>query len=242
MRCRACLWRDTHPWWLAAGGRSRRGRELAARWTAGSWPRRSAPLGRRGTLDRRAPISPRGFRAMGATLGAAGPLRDGRLPPLHPREFAEGLRRRRVIWRRGSRHRGGWCKFGCGRPKMRRIGPEFTARGRLGSRSNARRSRCRSAGGGALIRPPPGRGRMGLLPPQCARGIPSRFRHSRGPRSLAFAPLPVETAAASAPVVLELEAAEQVERGGGQRGAPGGGAACAGPGPMTDIPGTGPRY
>ena len=121
---------------------------------------------------------------MGATLGAAGPLRDGHLPPLHPREFAEGLRRRRVIWRRGSRHRGGWCKFGCGRPKMRRIGPEFTARGRLGSRSNARRSRCRSAGGGALIRPPPGRGRMGrptpnapaVFPPGSAiRGAPDRW-------------------------------------------------------------------
>ena len=185
MRCRACLWRDTHPWWLAASGRSRQGRELVARWTAGSWPRRSAPLGRRGTLDRRAPRLGRANSVhLGATLGVAGPLRDGRLPPLHPREFAEGLRRRRVIWRRGSRHRGGWCKFGCGRPKVRRIGPEFTARGRLGSRSNARRSRCRSAGGGALIRPPPGRGRMGrptpnapaVFPPGSAiRGAPDRW-------------------------------------------------------------------
>ena len=83
---------------------------------------------------------------------------------------------------------------------------------------------------------------MGLLPPQCARGIPSRFRHSRGPRSLAFATPLVEAAVASALVVLELEAVEQVERGNRQRGAPGGRAACAGPGPMTDIPGTGPRY
>ena len=58
----------------------------------------------------------------------------------------------------------------------------------------------------------------------------------------AFGALLVETAAASLPVVLELEAAERVERRGGQRGALGGGAACAGPGPMTDIPGTGPHY
>ena len=133
----------------------------------------SAPLGQRGTLDRRALRLDRAdFAQTGATLGAAGLLWNGRLPPLHPRESAEGVRRRRVPWRRGSRHRGGWCKFGCGRPKMRRIGPEFTARGRLGSRSNARRSRCRSAGGGAPICPPPGRGRMGRPTPNAPTVFP----------------------------------------------------------------------
>ena len=194
-------------------------------------------------MDRRALRLGRANSAqLGATLGVAGLLRDGRLSPLHPGKSTEGIQRRQVIWRRGLGHHRGRCKFGCGRPKIRRVGPEFKARGRLGSCSNARWSRCRSAGGGALIRPPPGRGRMGLLPPQCTRGIPSRFRHSRGPRSLAFATPLVEAVLASSPVVLELEAAEQVERGGRQRGVPGGGAACAGPGPMTDISGTGPRY
>ena len=120
----------------------------------------------------------------GATLGAAGLQRDGRLPPLHPRESMEGVRCRRVIWRRGSRHRDGRCNFGWGRPKLRRIGPEFIARGRLGSRSNARQFHCQSAGGGAPIRPPPGRGRKGrptpnapaVFPPgSTIRGAPDRW-------------------------------------------------------------------
>lgn len=135
-----------------------------------------------------------------------------------------------------------WCKFGCGRPRLWRIGPEFNSVGPPRPTLKCAAFMLPIGQGGGADSPVPGLRAHGTPHSHCAHGIPSRFRHLLGPRSPAFAAPFMKTAAASAPVELELEVAERVEHRGRKHRVPGGGAACVGPGPMTDIPGTGLRY